>query len=361
MISIVSPISRMIRSAFAERSDSEPPREIYEMPPLPKTANNTEKTIHRNPVIQAFCLNTITVLDALMNNARLLEKILYFVRFDRGPIYVSDVFTFHLKGGNALPLLKIDINPETTFPLKFTGDFDLTLLINPSLKREDFKVLREIMIYEIINMLKMIILQESDWGHIITNLMIHSIKLKRLDETRISIANEAYTYDDFGLGANLYNHPRLLDFKIPVGCPFDLEIHPNLPYKDKSLNFALIKLRTRTEPPIDLIDIAIPSMSYEHIQFDWDVHRTLYFVGNEFKFRVADSLNVYIDYRISALTDSRTEKRRARNNRAIVVRNNILKPLLQSGYFTKEMIDSYKTLQHTDYRVNLKNILSDIT
>jgi len=348
MTTVLSPIPRMIRLAFPGG-----PR----VPPDIIDPTN----VYKNAYIQQFCLNTITILDNLLNSPGFLEKVLYFVRFSSGPVFVTDLFSFHLKGGNALPLLKIDVDPSVKFPYNFTGDFDLALLINPALKKENFKVLREIAIYELIDMLKMIVLQKSDWQYVIASLVSSGYRIKNLDAAKIVVASEAYTYDDFGLGEHLYDHPRLLDFLIPAGCPFELLIHPNLPYKEKSQNFALIKLRTRTDPVVDLIDIAIPSSSYKNIKFEWDIHRTLYFKNETFNFRIADSLNTYIDFRISAFTDSRNTKKKTRTNRADTIRNTILKPLLKSGHLKKETVESFKLVEYNHPEIkDLKNILSDV-
>ena len=125
----------------------------------------------------------------------------------------------------------------------------------------------------------------------------------------------------------------------------------------------LIKVRARTEPPIDLIDISIPSQSYKNIQFEWKIHRTERFLDskNLFRFNISDRLNTYIDYRISALTDSRNTKKKTRTNRADTIRNTILKPLLQSGHLTKETVDLFKHVEYNHPEIkDLKNILSDV-
>jgi hypothetical protein len=224
-------------------------------------------------------------------------------------------------------------------------------------------MIREMLIVEIVDTIRSLLSQPCDWLPIITSLLVHKFTIQTLTEKKIDVLDAAYTYDDYNLGNYLYNSPELRGFKFGKGCPFVVELHPNVSFKDTTLNFALIKIRTRTEPQIDLIDISIPARTYTNIEFEWKICRSLMFHNPElnFRFPVSDSLTAYIDYRIASLTDSRATKKEVRTRRAIAIRNTILKPLLKSGYLTQEQVDAFKTIEYKHPTIkNLRNILSDV-
>lgn len=279
------------------------------------------------------------------------------------PLNFRNFYTMYLKGGNVLPLLNSFMDTTKKFPYDCNGDFDVTLLLNPSLDKDVFRMIREMLLIEIVDTIKTLLSQPCDWLPIITSLLVHLCKVQRLTEVKIDVQDAAYTYDDYNLGNYLYNSREMAEFKFGTGCPFQVELHPNVSFKDTTLNFALIKIRTRTEPQIDLIDISIPSRTYTNIEFEWKICRSLMFQDPElnFRFPVSDSLTAYIDYRIASLTDSRETKKAVRTKRANAIRNTILKPLLESGYLTQEQVDAFKTIEYKHPMIkNLKTILSDV-
>ena len=111
-------------------------------------------------------------------------------------------------------------------------------------------------------------------------------------------------------------------FNIPKGCPFNIIIKPNVSFKDYKtgktsiFNTALIKIVTRTDPPIDLIDIVFPSKLNNKIKLEWDIHNTEEFSSNGYTFHVADPFSVYVDQALSAKTNTRKNKINSRTRRA---------------------------------------------
>jgi hypothetical protein len=269
----------------------------------------------------------------------------------------------YLKGGNALPFLDLASGNASPLPYNFTGDFDCSSLVNPDFDPDTFRILREILIVEILNVLKSIVLRYELWAKILYAMFAYNVEFELLNSKKITLHQEALTPDDM----NLYEHVYAKDFaswKLPDGCPMQIEIHPNLPFKHASQNMTVISLRLRTIPPIDLIDISIPAHNNKYLQFEWDIHGGIPYINDEvhLAFFVSNFVNTYIDYRVSALLDTRKEKRAKRTQRADRLRNTILNPLLRSGTLKMHTITRLKSKTYApELGIHLDEILGNLS
>lgn len=340
--------------------------------PLPKKMHSTfpygtsltpghVETIYQHPAVQYVCLHYLTNLHRMLFRPETLMKIIQILQFLGQPVVMdfTKLYTFFLKGGNVLPLLS---NPNAEIPIAFTGDFDATLLLNPSMDNTLFKIMREALIVEIIHTLHLLLPMPTDCAVLLQAFEQLGLVMEPYAPFPFDVRDSALTPDDLDLDKFLYKSRGISQFQFPPNCPLRCVILPNLSFGSKTLNLTLIKVVTRTIPPLDLIDISIPSRYYQNIEFEWKIHKTIHFRPNRHvEFMIADSLNAYIEYRIAALTDSRAVKKNARTRRANTIRNTILLPLLRSGDLTQEQVDMFKPIPYNHPNVrNLRNILSDV-
>ena len=292
--------------------------------------NNISKLVINDPSIKDFCLSVISIINTYILNedlsVDLFNKIFEMNDYRNDKIIKSiennskvinkqfileNLYSFFLKGGNAMPFL------ENTMLLTVDGDFDCEFLINPNLNDNIFIAIRN---YYFIGIIYLILDIIETYNHTIIN-STKLIKLpmpERSIELNYTSVGKPQIYDS-SLTTEIY--ANLKEFKIPEGCPFDIIINENVSYKANnstytSTNVALIKIRTRTTPIIDLIDIAFPSKLNNKIKLEWDIHNTEEFSSNGYTFHVADPFSVYVDQALSAKTNTRQNKINSRTRRA---------------------------------------------
>jgi hypothetical protein len=269
------------------------------------------------PEMQMFCLFVISYITLYLQG-----------------LLRSDVFRFYLKGGNALPFIEAIADSKAGvsqgFPYKITGDFDCELLIDPTLARADFAKLRSVCIIHIIHNIATVIAHRRDlWPSIMfLYTQLHKVKFDT-SVNRVKLNDTGLSADDIQL-SEYYNgsdFPR----ELPADCPFSFEIITLHRHKGDPLFFTLMKIKTRTIPAYDLIDIAIPSMDNKGIKYDWDIG-TLYNIRIPIpfpqpvmaSFYVVDAITLYLDQRKASTTNDREEKVRRRTERADYIRNHVL-------------------------------------
>lgn len=332
----------------------------YPEPPVRDTGISHSEKLQRfygNSNLKMFCLKAITQINDILYSNVIIHKIFQ----GNPPINMEDCFqkyfAFFLKGSNALPFLKMKYNaslgPIVRSPV-FSGDFDCTLLINPD-SRIPFKTAREILITELVSALLSIINEPSNWGVIRGILRECELNIQNLDVGSVDVREEALSPDDFELSEYLYNGDIVQSRRTIPGCPFQFIIHPNLHYGNNSLGLALFKLQTRTNPPVDILDISVPSQMYADLRLDWKIHSGILFrLEHSIRFFVSDFISTYIDYRIGASKNSRNIKKEKRTKLANTLRNTMIRPLLSRRMLTRKQINSLKNIPEiTNYIANI--------
>ena len=102
--------------------------------------------------------------------------------------------------------------------------------------------------------------------------------------------------------------------------PFIVTLIPDLAYGSVSTGLTLIKVQTKTEPRVDIIDIAIPRRDYKFYEMEWEMaDENLIFYGmgeSRYGFYMANDVFTYFDQRIAAGLNTRPAKRSVRTERA---------------------------------------------
>ena len=299
------------------------------------TSKNVSKRVpnfYNTAEIQIFCMTILTRLDTILYDLNVENK--------------YKLFDFYLKGGNTMALHLPTLSYNTFFPYDFQGDFDCSLLIYPELDDKEFIKIRNSCINTILSFLKEFISIESTWAGILPIYNLYGLKPTPSSKP-ITVFNEALTEYDFQLSETLYESPTFRSWVTPEHCPFRLEVHPNLTSHKVPLNIGLIKLKTNTEPSLDLIDIAIPTKLYKHLNLEWDIHKTNRFILPKYKlaFNVSDILSSYLDQTIASILETNITRKQKRLTRASKLRNRIL-PLIQSRTIPTHNIEYLKRLPH---------------
>ena len=324
--------------------------------------------VYRDKFVQKYCLQTISNIYEILCSPQFVTKVMNMMyKYDRDifskVVDMRYMFTFYLKGGNAVPLLRSQIYPST-FPFPCEGDFDTSVLINPKIDPQVWTGLREIIIVEIVHSLYSMMMKILDWPLLSISFMQHGLQETNQGESTIRVLESAWIPEDANLHKYVYSPFQSRERQMfPPGCPLTCTIIPNVSHMSKVLNFTLIRLSTQTEPPVTLIDISIPNSKYENLAFEWQILKTNLFhtYMPRFRFPIADGLTTYIDFRVAAKTDDRKNKVQSRTRRANQVRNTVIKPLLQSGSLRQAEIDALKSITHPNSRVgSLKAILNDV-
>lgn len=110
--------------------------------------------------------------------------------------------------------------------------------------------------------------------------------------------------------------------------PFIVTLIPDLAYGSVSTGLTLIKVQTKTEPRVDIIDIAIPRRDYKFYEMEWEMadgNLIFYGMGElrrangkeiQYGFYMANDVFTYFDQRIAAALNTRPAKRSVRTERA---------------------------------------------
>ena len=300
------------------------------------------KRLYKDPNLHNFCLNAITRIHYALYSSNITKKLFGNTP---NPKDLLDCFmkyyAFFLKGTNALPFLQKEFQSQTgrhaILPI-FSSDFDCTLLINPELGKS-FSRIREILITELVYIMKSIVEDPYFWPIIRSVLQESELVIEPLGPGPIYVKDEAISLEDMNLSSELYRSPIIENARTMPGCPFQFVIHPNLHYRDSSLGFALFKIQTRTIPPLDILDISVPSTKYKDLRMDWTLHRgILVSLEPSVLFFVSDFISTYIDYRQGAKKNTRSNKSKKRTLFANTLRNTIIRPLLQRRILSRNSL-----------------------
>jgi hypothetical protein len=151
------------------------------------------------------------------------------------------------------------------------------------------------------------------------------VSLKSLIDPKEGLFYKAYWEDDTEVdgysGSDFIMPDYLEEHKLKLKMdqiPFDIEIIPDLIYvKDKvaqPIGMTLIKIKTRTSPSIDLIDIAMPRKGvYELYNLEWDLAKD-HLIKKD-GIMMQDLLYALYDQRIASLLNTREEKVKSRKER----------------------------------------------
>jgi hypothetical protein len=168
---------------------------------------------------------------------------------------------FFVKGGAAATLLL------TREPRKIVNDIDCALLVNPELPT--FEETRIKAASKCINRIVTFVneLAATTCAYIRKHGVHYGIaSLSSPPPLRVGRAAPDGT--SFKTGIEEFIATNGLALK--PECPFFIEVWPSLIFRGESLQMAVIKLCTHTEPPLSLIDIAIPTQSYSHLPYEWE-------------------------------------------------------------------------------------------
>lgn len=248
---------------------------------------------------------------------------------------------FFLKGGNAAIMLL-----EDEKPYKFVSDFDTTLLINPEKYSDDYFItILKLAIYAAVSAIN----STSEFGIGFLHILD---AYKRSGFGKLTDTKEEKTLPHFVKPSmytpiqnllekafdvewnNKYIPVKMKDdvikqewLKSNIDCPFEVEVIPDLLYGYQSTGLTLIKIKTRTSPSVELIDISIPRKEYPLYKLEWDIVSSGHLVAKD---KIALTNNVYtlFDQRLAASINTRENKKIRRTQRAnklsqIVNRNNL--------------------------------------
>lgn len=173
---------------------------------------------------------------------------------------------FFVKGGAAATL------SITGKPLEIINDIDCTVLVKPTLNPDAFELNRiyaaKICIERIVGTLYHI--TTMDLSKIQSAYSRYGLTSLPTDPSiRIGHA----TSDSYTLLEELNKYIPTITALRP-DCPFFIDIWPSLMFGKKSLQMAVLKIRTHTEPSLDLIDIALPAKTYERLSYEWEEYKT---------------------------------------------------------------------------------------
>ena len=251
---------------------------------------------------------------------------------------------FFLKGGNAATILLHDEDGSasaasvTASTYSFTSDFDMTLLIDPSIYTDklflDSFTFMLVVIFYAVNSDYLTSYYVDDWK-IIRELYAKYGLAPKPDEGRIgrhAIVKKPSMYTPIqhamapiidGSDSLIYRYiehghepgvvPNPSWFSMSEGTPFDVEIIPDLVFGHRSTGLTLIKVKTKTIPAVDMIDIAIPRKDFKYYQMEWEMSE-----GNLIQmhgFLMANEIFSYFDQQIAAAMNTRPEKRAKRLER----------------------------------------------
>ena len=258
-----------------------------------------------------------------------------------------DRFRFFLKGGNAIPLLT-----ETRRPFSFTGDFDCEVLIDPSLAKADFLRVYFRLLERIIKEVQTSVSTTSYYDDIWKELQRNNYRPVSHYENTIKVFGTSTANED------LFTSALVRDFRMPDKSPFLISIIPNFVWKGTRIGLAILRVQTRTEPRVTLLDITLPRPDYEHLSFVWNTYNYNLFNVGMYTFYVLDPVSQYVDLRFAAAQNERPEWKAKRTRRANRIRNTIVRPKKNTT-----LKNSISRISRVNYRINgktLKNMMSEL-
>jgi hypothetical protein len=337
----------------------------------------------KEPLIHSCCLGIISAI----NDTYLYSEDLYSLKRDDSKLF--------LKGGNAVTML---LNEKAPYP--FTSDFDVAVLIDPAKYTPDYfiTVLKslifatsaavQIATYEYWDNIKQLYKKnglneesiedlEKKFGKIVYKTKNNKHKRAHYsleDASRLPLFVKSKMksgvefmlekHFDFSYSTPLYTPVDLLKneihvdyFKVNFGSPFEIEVIPDLTYGYQSTGITLIKIKTRTSPSIELIDIAIPRKEYPLYETEWKL-ASEHLIEKD-GIPITNKEFALFDQRLAAESNTREEKRKKRTERANALRGKINHNTLQKVY--NILPSNVKPVINGNLNTTRKNAVSEPT
>ncbi len=255
-------------------------------------------TLMSNPIIQGKILYLIVEIEQYLYHPSFLT----FLREAAG----SDSFRFYMKGSSAARL-----HLATSLPVPLTSDFDMVLLVDPTLSQKQYSMLRSLLIGRLLEVYDNIVERSANFlvGYETLPPGRHQASYREMYPTN-SDDTLAYLRNIFESKATIKAPDAAqLTYKFTNSL-----VTPNSAEKHTPKGFSLLKLIPRTPIRIDsILDIIIPSHDYKNVFYDWAASAKL----TPFKFTINNKdmqiqlLNVPLldaDLRRSEETETRAEK-----------------------------------------------------
>jgi hypothetical protein len=300
--------------------------------------------------------------EKLLQDKQFQEVCLTMVRRIQSEIYNKSMgygqkpedVLFFMKGGNAAIMLL-----EDEKPYKFVSDYDTTLLINPEKYSDDYFIeILKLAIYAAVSAIN----STSEFGigflHILDAYKRSGFdKLTYTKEEKMLphfVTPSLYTpiqnllKKEFDVEwKNKYIPVELKEdgaikqdwLKSNIDCPFEIEVIPDLIYGYQSTGLTLIKIKTRTTPSIELIDISIPRANYPLYKLEWNIVTSGHLVAKD-KIVLTNNVYTLFDQRLAALLNTRKNKKTRRTERANRLREIVNRNNLQD--FINDLPNNYK-------------------
>jgi len=317
------------------------------------------KTILQKPNIQNTILNLLSHCHRILYlppiQADILSVLSLPVRQMYANVDITNLYKLIVKGGNTTVLLQERTNygrPQNrrNFPLSFTNDLDVSLLINPTLGPEDFTNVRNRLIVHIMHSISSFLQQPDYRADVLADYAVAGIQMVPGAYHQIvhyndqeHVASENAETEDI-LHNDAYKN-------IPDGCPFMLGVHRDKVYykprvgpdgnpvvgpdgvqiRDKiKHDLSVIQLGTRSMPEHTLLEFAVPSRNFVHITFEWAMSMNhILFIDGMYRFLIMNPAGIYFDQRFAAAANTRPQKRANRTRRARQIKHKIINNKMQ--------------------------------
>ena len=314
------------------------------------------KKLLNNPIFQRHILEIIKTIDSTI-----------YTKYKDQGIKKEDGL-FFLKGGNAVTML---LNEKMPYP--FESDFDFTLIINPEKYTDEYfiHVLKLVIFACVSGIHNVLEFWDSINNKIYKDVGLDKVAVDTLEkrygvnphgfndnteeekreyyfykeETQypLFIKSKVFTPTDYLLGKhfNITNSEYIpvkqkehdifkqRDLILNRKSPFDIDIIPDIVYyKDgvpTPIGITLIKIKTHTEPQIELIDIAIPHRGvYKLYDLEWELAKDNLIEKNSIY--IQNPLYAIYNQKMASLLNTRKEKVEVRQKRAKEIYDTIIKP-----------------------------------
>jgi hypothetical protein len=277
--------------------------------------------LHRQPVISNLIQSFLTEVDAILYSSsfRTFLQSLHTDRVVQTYLETSEqtrqhVYRFYVKGSNDYILIeqylkmKHNILLAESLPHTFESDWDMSILINPSIANDTWQILFAAIQNICLEQLMKI-------SHILPTLPEYSINILSGIDTAKQFINEIDRYATFK-GWKITFKPNvqkpLTVYDKDRGKTIDKDIVERLGLSGKGTivrsnytpfegaQFYLARLMANVVAgngiplPVEIIDIAIPYKGDE-LELSWESHTEMHFVYNGFDYRILSPVGLYVD------------------------------------------------------------------